>query len=262
MAESPRGRKADAPRKPKTAASHKRRAAPSAPDARRPALAVLYRSDTLLAVDKPQGIIVHGDGTGAATLTDAVRTLIKRAPQGTFPANATDDLQALQRLDRDTSGIVLFSLNKPTQPVYDRLIAEHALTKRYLAVAAGRAPWNERTIDAPIGRDRHDARRMRVSRTGKPARTRIRVIGRARRRDRDLTLLSVEILTGRKHQIRVHLAHCGLPLLGDALYGAPASCGLMLHAAELRFCDPLSGETITITSPAPERFRALFPRLG
>lgn len=249
-------------------------------------LNILFVSDTLIAVDKPAGIIVHGDGTGAPTLTD----LLKRANLADdFPAGeglddsapsveanhsgnkqggaalsfeaSPDELQALQRLDRDTTGIVLFSRYKRTQPLYDRLIAEHGFEKRYLAIARGRARWTERTLDAPIGRDRHDARRMRVSRTGKTARTHVRVLD-ARRIDGEwLTLLDVSLETGRKHQIRVHLAHEGLPLLGDALYGKPDPRGLMLHARELAFTDPVTSEPVRIISPVPDRMRELFPHM-
>lgn len=249
-------------------------------------LNILFVSDTLIAVDKPAGIIVHGDGTGAPTLTD----LLKRASpvdglsagsgQAGLPSNieashasnkldnpasrvgtSPDELQALQRLDRDTTGIVLFSRCKRTQPLYDCLIAEHGFEKQYLAIARGRARWTERTLDAPIGRDRHDARRMRVSRTGKTARTHFRVLD-ARRIDGEwLTLLDVSLETGRKHQIRVHLAHEGLPLLGDALYGKPDPRGLMLHARELAFTDPVTSEPVRIISPAPDRMRRLFPRM-
>ena len=100
---------------------------------------------------------------------------------------------------------------------------------------------------------------MRVSKTGKPALTRARVLARARWQGGPVTLLAVEIETGRKHQIRVHLAHAGLPLLGDALYGRGGKAGLMLHAAELSFIDPVAGSPVQITSPMPQRFRALFP---
>lgn len=232
-------------------------------------LNILFVSETLIAVDKPAGLIVHGDGTGTLTLTD----LLKRTNLADgFPAGdgldgsalnvqaSPDELQALQRLDRDTTGIVLFSRCKRTQPLYDRLIAEHGFQKRYLAIARGRARWTERTLDAPIGRDRHDARRMRVSRTGKPARTHVRVLD-ARRVDGEwLTLLDVSLETGRKHQIRVHLAHEGLPLLGDALYGKPDPRGLMLHAHELAFTDPVTGKPVRIIAPAPDRMRELFSR--
>ena len=216
-------------------------------------LGVLFVSETLVAV--------NDDGTGAPTLTDLLRERIAAGSVPGVPAAATDELQALQRLDRDTTGIVLFSRCKRTQPLYDRLIAEHGFEKRYLAIARGRARWTERTLDGPIGRDRHDARRMRVSRTGKPARTHVRVLD-ARRIDGEwLTLLDVSLETGRKHQIRVHLAHEGLPLLGDALYGKPDPRGLMLHARELAFTDPVTSEPVRIVAPAPDRMRRLFPHM-
>ena len=215
-------------------------------------LAILFESDTLVAVDKPAGIIVHGDGTDRLAATLAAR--------GGEVATRIDELQALQRLDRETSGIVLFSTSKATQGAYDRAIAEHRFEKRYLAIVEGKPNWREHTFTGPIGRDRHDARRMRVSRTGKPATTHARVLATRTLRGRALTLLDVRIETGRKHQIRVHLSHAGLPLMGDALYGRSDSAGLMLHAAHLAFTDPVSGEHVSIDAPAPVRMRALFGR--
>ena len=221
---------------------------------------ILYESDTLLAVDKPAGIIVHGDGTGAPTLTDTVRALLRERGRQDGDRRAAD-LQALQRLDRETSGIVLFSVDKRTQAAYDRMIAEHRITKRYLAVVCGAPSWRTRTFTEPIGRDRHDARRMRVSRTGKPATTHARVLAQTRVRGRMLALLDVAIETGRKHQIRVHLSHAGLVIAGDALYGTADPAGLLLHAAHLSFDDPVAGEPIVIDAPAPDRIRRLFPNL-
>lgn len=217
----------------------------------------LYASDTLIAVDKPAGIIVHGDGTGRATLTDRVRDLLISQ----HGAHAADGLQALQRLDRDTTGIVLFSLAKETQAAYDRMVAEHALRKRYLAVVEGSLGDAPFIIDLPIGRDRHDSRRMRVSPTGKPARTRVSPLETARVSGRALTLAGIEIETGRKHQIRVHLSHAGHPIAGDSLYGRGSRSGLMLHARELEFTDPVSGREVRILSPVPARFRRVFPDL-
>ena len=206
--------------------------------------AVLYVSETLLAVDKPTGIIVHGDGTGAPTLTGLMAERIRGGSVPGVSPDQANELQALQRLDRDTSGIVLFSLCKRTQGAYDRLIAERAISKRYLAIACGKIPWDDRAFTWPISRDRHDARRMRVSKTG-----------------RWLTLLDVYLHTGRKHQIRVHLAHAGFPLLGDALYGTSDPRGLMLHAHELAFTDPVTGVPVRIVAPVPARMLALFPRM-
>ena len=219
---------------------------------------ILYECDTLLAVDKPAGIIVHGDGTGATTLTDAARALLHERGGQDDDRRATE-LQALQRLDRETSGIVLFSVDKRTQAVYDRLIAEHRIAKHYLAVVCGAPSWRMRTFTGPIGRDRHDARRMRVSRTGKQATTHARVLAQTRARGRMFTLLDVSIETGRKHQIRVHLSHAGLPIAGDALYGTADPAGLLLHAARLSFGDPVTDASVTIESPMPARIRRLFP---
>lgn len=221
---------------------------------------ILYEDDHLIAVDKPAGVIVHGDGTGSCTLTENVRDLVER--RGGFPEQIAG-VQALQRLDRETTGIVLFSLRKETQAAFDRIIAERAIEKRYLAIASGRIR-TPREITAPIGRDRHDSRRMRVSRTGKSARTVITPLdcAPADQRAPERTLLEVDLHTGRKHQIRVHMAHIGHPLLGDRLYGGPGAFQLMLHAAELAFTHPLTGERVRITAPYPKRFEALFDRRG
>ncbi len=214
---------------------------------------VLFCDPILLAADKPAGILVHGDGTGAPTLTARVQAM--RAQQG-LPTYA----QAVQRLDVDTTGIVLFSLTEEFQPKLDAQIAGHDMGKRYLAVIEGRLPKSERDwleLIAPIARDRHNAKRMRASVNGKPALTRVRTIDRKG----NLSLLLVELGTGRKHQIRVHLAHVGHPILGDTLYGgANHPDGLMLHACEERLVHPVTGEPLVLRTDTPPRFARLFPR--
>ena len=139
----------------------------------------------------------------------------------------------------------------------DRMIAEHRATKRYLAIVEGAFPWHERTFDSPIGRDRHDSRRMRISRTGKHAVSHARLLRSATIGRRTFSLLSVVIETGRKHQIRVHLSSSGFPIVGDALYGHNHPLGLMLHARELSFIDPVDGNPVDIVSPVPARFAAI-----
>lgn len=223
---------------------------------------IIYEDAWLIAVDKPAGLLVHGDGSGAATLADLVRARLERAGQ----PEAAAQLQPVQRLDVDTTGIVLLSKDKAVQPRLDALVAAHGtagMRKRYLVVVRGAWPEPVTLVDAAISRDRHDARRMRAGVTGKPARTKVRLLALGGPRTRRLSLLLVELETGRRHQIRVHLASRGAPILGDALYGVPAdrrgAGPLMLHALAEDFDHPVTGERLALRAAVPERFSALFP---
>lgn len=131
-----------------------------------------------MAIDKPAGMIVHGDGTGERTLTDYASDLLLAMGDGF----AATDMQPLNRLDRDTTGVVLFSLDKQTQPAFDQMVIDHAFEKHYLALAEGKIDWNEKLIDKPIARDRHDSRKMRVGASGKPSQTRVKVLKRLKSR--------------------------------------------------------------------------------
>lgn len=207
---------------------------------------IIYEDEALLACDKPAGMLVHGDGTGARTLTDAVAEYL--AAGGRSEARP----QAVQRLDMGTTGLVLFSLDRATQAELDRQVAGHDMRKTYLAVVRGAFPGGERLIDRPIGRDRHDARRMRACRPGqgKPAETRVRRVASAGGR----SLLRVELLTGRRHQIRVHLASMGFPIVGDELYGGARNAGgLLLHAWREEVVHPVTGRRLRLETAWPER---------
>lgn len=207
---------------------------------------VVFEDEVLLAANKPAGILVHGDGTGAPTLTDAVATHL--AAEGRADARP----QAVQRLDVETTGLVLFSLDRATQPALDAQVAGHGMEKTYLAVVRGAFPGGEHTVDAPLGRDRHDARRMRACRPGqgKPAQTRVRCLAREGGR----SLLLVRLVTGRRHQIRVHLASLGFPIIGDALYGgARSTAGLLLHAWREEVDHPVTGAHLSLETSWPRR---------
>ena len=227
-------------------------------------LEVLYQDDYLLAVNKPAGIIVHADGTQEPSLTEVVCEKL-RALESSSQIDLSQ-VQALNRLDRETTGIVLFSLKKETQPQFDQLIASKELSKEYLAAVKGAFEPNKMLIDKAIGKDRHDAQKMRISATGKPSQTEVRLIKVASSaQGQTQSLLLVNLLTGRKHQIRVHLSSLGFPLVGDMLYGGASSLQraskkkhrpqpLMLHAYRVGFIHPVTGAKIVIKTDFPERF--------
>lgn len=220
-------------------------------------VSVIYQDDYILAVDKRAGTLIHSDGTArtsgvaAETLTDQVRAYL----EGNGCLQQARNLQALHRLDRDTTGIVLFSLNKETQSLFDALISNRDLHKYYLAIVRGEFPEKERDIALPLGKDRHDARKMRVSKTGKPALTHVRRLEVRCEDSGKRSLMLIELGTGRKHQIRVHFSALGFPIVGDCLYGDAASREpLMLHAYELAFIHPVTGENHTLRTEWPARF--------
>ncbi len=227
-------------------------------------LEILYQDEYLLAVNKPAGIIVHADGTQEPSLTEAVCEKLRALES----SNQIDlsQVQALNRLDRETTGIVLFSLKKETQAQFDQLIASKELSKEYLAAVKGAFEPNKLLIDKAIGKDRHDAQKMRISATGKLSQTEVRLIKVASSvQGQTQSLLLVNLLTGRKHQIRVHLSSLGFPLVGDTLYGGPLSLQraskkkhrpqpLMLHAYRVEFIHPVTSAKIVIKTDIPERF--------
>ena len=227
-------------------------------------LEFLYQDDYLLAVNKPAGMIVHADGTNEPALTDLVCEKLRTLES----SNKIDlsQIQALNRLDKKTTGIVLFSLKKETQSQFDQLITSKELSKEYLAVVKGDFGLNKLLIDKAIGKDRHDAQKMRISNTGKPSQTEVRLIKVASSaQGQTQSLLLVNLLTGRKHQIRVHLSSLGFPLVGDALYGGVSSLQrgakkkhkaqpLMLHAYRVEFIHPVTSAKIVIKTDIPERF--------
>ena len=188
-----------------------------------PGIAILAQDDDVLAVSKPAGLVVHPayrhpDGT----LTDAVFAYADRCGE--------PRPWLLHRLDRETSGVVLFARTEQARRALVRQFQERRMIKRYAAIVAGRLAPASGEIDAPLCRDPEDRRRVVVSPTGKPARTRYWVLVT----HGDFSLVLAEPLTGRTHQIRAHLASRGSPLAGDATYGGATVAASAAGISSLR----------------------------
>ena len=225
-------------------------------------LSILYEDDHVLVVDKPAGMVVHpGAGRSQGTLAAAV---LAHAPT-TAGVGGPRRPGIVHRLDKDTSGLLVVA---KTPAAYDDLVTQLAartVTRRYLAVVHGRVRANESVVDAPIGRHPSDRVKMaiRPPGRGKKAVTRYRVLERFT----DFTLLEVRLETGRTHQIRVHLASLGHPVVGDDVYGKPRPRspvsieGYALHATTLAFVHPAFRKVIECTAPIPERIERLLSHL-
>jgi len=226
------------------------------------ALSIVYEDDHVLVVDKPAGMVVHpGAGRSQGTLAAAV---LAHAPS-TAGVGGPRRPGIVHRLDKDTSGLLVVA---KTAAAYDDLVAQLAartVTRRYLAVVHGRVRTNESVVDAPIGRHPSDRVKMaiRPAGRGKRAVTRYRVLERFAH----FTLLDVRLETGRTHQIRVHLASLGHPVVGDDVYGKPrlhspvSIEGYALHATALAFVHPAFRKVIDCTAPLPERIERLLSHL-
>lgn len=211
-------------------------------------LAVLYEDEEILVVDKPAGLVVHpGAGTQTTTLVEGI--LADRSlPQADDPARPG----VVHRLDKETSGVLVLAKTAGALQALKAEFAGRRVTKAYIAVAVGTIAEDEGLIDAPVARDPNRPRRMAVRSGGRPAETEFRVLAR----DAGTTLLLVLPRTGRTHQIRVHLAYIGHPLVGDRLYGkrGQASLRLLLHAWRLAFTHPGSGVAVRFEAPLPPEF--------
>jgi 23S rRNA pseudouridine1911/1915/1917 synthase len=210
-------------------------------------LNIVYEDDDVLVVDKPAGLTVHpAPGHADHTLANGLL--------GYLPSLATesDSLRPglVHRLDKDTSGLLVVAKNRPAQAALSEQFKSRVVSKTYLVLVRGRLTPEAGVIEADIGRDPRNRQRMAVVAGGRAARTEYRVA----RYFRDHTLLEIRPQTGRTHQIRVHLAAIGFPVVGDAAYGVKSRYvgRQFLHASRLGFRLPSSGRYVEFESPLPE----------
>jgi 23S rRNA pseudouridine1911/1915/1917 synthase len=218
-------------------------------------LRIAHEDDALLVVDKPAGVVVHPSAGHAGGTV--VHGLLAHAIAG---GEEPERPGIVHRLDRDTSGLLVVARSEEAHRRLQRLIRSRELVREYLALVRGRPrSWRGR-IEAPIGRDRHDATRISLdSDAAREAATEFEVVELLR----DHALLRARLETGRTHQIRVHLAAIELPISGDPVYGVAGDLGLerqFLHAARVAFDHPFTDERIEAESPLPADLVAALER--
>lgn len=202
---------------------------------------ILYEDDHLLIVDKPAGMNTHPN------VPEQMDTLANGVAFHLQAKGEFRQVKHIHRLDRDTSGVILFAKHPFVGSLLDKMLEERQIKRTYTALVQGKMPFKKGTINEPIGRDRHHPTKRRVSPSGQTAITHYEVI----ENQKDISLIQCQLDTGRTHQIRVHLSHIGHPIIGDSLYGnTSVKERLFLHATELNFVHPLTLETIQVTSPA------------
>ena len=228
-------------------------------------LDIVYEDDDLAVINKPKGMVVHpAAGNESGTLVNA---LLYRMGDRLSGIGGERRPGIVHRIDKDTSGLLVVAKNDFAHTVLSDSLKEHGIDREYKAVACGNFRDAHGTVDRPIGRNPRDRKKMAIVPDGRPAVTHYTV---AERFD-GFALLDVRLETGRTHQIRVHMASIGHPLLGDTLYGgghtkferqnADLLTGQTLHAYRLTFRHPRSGETLRFEAPLPPYFEAVLEKL-
>ena len=205
---------------------------------------IAYEDDYLLIIDKPAGMLVHPTvNECGCTLYDYVTEYYQRK-------GITANIHPVSRLDRHTSGLVIFA----KEPIIQHWLSQQQMDKEYLAIVTGELPNDEGIIEAPIARKEGSIIERCVSENGKYAKTSYKLLENRK----GLSLLQVKLFTGRTHQIRVHMAYIGCPLFNDNLYGTPGPQSRhALHAFKLRFIHPVSDTPVEITRTLPEDLRRI-----
>ena len=223
-------------------------------------LDVVYEDRDVIVVNKPKGLVVHpAPGHPDGTLVNALLYHCGGSLSGVGGALRPG---IVHRIDRDTSGLIIAAKNDFAHQALAAQLQEHSLARTYECIVTGGLREDAGTVDAPIGRHPVDRKKMAVVQNGRPAVTHWKVLARFP----GFTHVRCNLETGRTHQIRVHMAHLGHPILGDTVYGAkkpvPGLQGQCLHAAGLRFVHPRTGDLVELCCPLPEEFQQQLGKLS
>jgi 23S rRNA pseudouridine1911/1915/1917 synthase len=227
-------------------------------------LDVVYRDDDVIVIDKPAGLVTHpAPGHERGTLVNALLAL-ERGGGGLATRGGAERPGIVHRLDRDTSGLIVVARNDAAQASLQAQLKARRVRKTYLALAGGLVNAQLGRIEKPVGRDPRNRMRMAVTAEGKPAVTGYRV----RERFAEWTYLELDLVTGRTHQIRVHLASIGHAVAGDPVYatgtvrrGPDRLERLFLHAWKLEFLSPGSGRLVRCEAPLPDELESVLEGL-
>ena len=222
-------------------------------------LDVVYEDDDVIVVNKPSVLVVHpAPGHPDGTLVNALLYHCGASLSGVGGALRPG---IVHRIDRDTSGLIIAAKNDYAHQFLSAQLADHTLARTYECIVVGNLREDSGTVDAPIARDSRDRKRMAVVPGGRRAVTHWEVIVRYP----GCTHVRCKLETGRTHQIRVHMAYLGHPILGDTVYGAkkvvPGLTGQCLHAVGLQFIHPRTKDLVSLTCPLPEEFTAMLRKI-